>query len=202
MHADRFLSDIADLTDSGFDSINETANTVIELSQSVLESLRDIDLNMLESSTASLQTDITGINAESLILISDAEILRNHSLTQYDRSVELRDQYQSLFTNFDTLTKDVNDFMISTNITLESMMIDDTTDRLISDLDAINISVNSNRLRVISLNEDVTNINNIINETNDIYQYTLNESKKIEVEIIIINILLFFPVQFLLFMMC
>ena len=160
---------------------------------------------MLESSTASLQTDITGINVESLILISDAEILRNDSLMQYDRSVELRDQYQSLFTDFDTLTKDVNDFMISTNITLESMMIDDTTDRLISDLDAINISVNFNRLRVISLNEDVTNINNIINETNDIYQYTLNESKRIEVEmiiIIIINILLFFPVQFLLFMMC
>ena len=159
---------------------------------------------MLESSTASLQTDITGINAESLILISDAEILRNDSLIQYDRSIELRDQYQMLFTDFDALTKDVNDFTISTNITLESMMIDDTTDRLISDLDAINISVNSNRLRVISLNEDVTNINNIINETNDIYQYTLNESKKIEVEIIIIiiNILLFFPVQFLLFIMC
>ena len=157
---------------------------------------------MLESSTASLQTDITGINVESLILISDAEILRNDSLIQYDWSVELRDQYQSLFTDFDTLTKDVNDFTISTNITLESMMIDDATDRLISDLDAINISVNSNRLRVISLNEDVTNINNIINETNDIYQYTLNESKRIEVEMIIINILLFFPVQFLLFMMC
>ena len=169
----------------------------------MLESLRDIDLNVLESSTASLQTDITGINAESLILISDAEILRNNSLMQYDRSVKLRDQYQMLFTDFDALTKDVNDFTIFTNITLESMMIDDTTDRLISDLDAINISVNSNRLRVISLNEDVTNINNIINETNDIYQYTLNESKKIEVEIIIIiNILLFFPVQFLLFMMC
>ena len=171
----------------------------------MLESLRDIDLNVLESSIASLQTDITGINVESLILISDAEILRNDSLMQYDRSVELRDQYQSLFTDFDALTKDVNDFTISTNITLESMMIDDTTDRLISDLDAINISVNSNRLRVISLNEDVTNINNIINETNDIYQYTLNESKRIEVEmiiIIIINILLFFPVQFLLFMMC
>ena len=167
----------------------------------MLESLRDIDLNVLESSTASLQTDITGINAESLILISDVEILRNDSLIQYDRSVELRDQYQMLFTDFDALTKDVNDFTISTNITLESMMIDDTTDRVISDLDAINISVNSNRLRVISLNEDVTNINNIINETNDIYQYTLNESKKIEVEIIII-ILLFFPAQFLLFMMC
>ena len=61
-------------------------------------------------------------------------------------TVELRDQYQSLFTDFDLLTKDVNHFMISTNITLESMMIDDATDQLISDLDAINISVNSNRL--------------------------------------------------------
>ena len=164
----------------------------------MLGSLRDIDLNVLESSVASLQTDVTGINVESLMLISDAEILRNDSLMQYDRSVELRDQYQSLFTDFDALTRDVNDFMIPTNITLESVLIDDTTDRLISDLDAINISVNSNRLRVISLNEAVTNINNIINDTIDTYQYTRDESKrnKLEIMIKIIIIFIFSPFSF------
>ena len=72
----------------------------------------------------------------------------------------------------------MNNFESPTNFTLESNVIKEDADQLILDLDAINISVNSDRVKVISLNEEVDNISNIINKTNDNIEFTLSEGKK------------------------
>ena len=177
-HARRFLTNLSNVSDAGFDYINITAKSGIELSQAVLESLRDVDLVSLESFTNSLRSDIIGINSETLMLIPDTEKLRNDSLEQYDRSIELRDQYESLFADFNALRSEVSNFESPTNFTLESNVIKEDADQLILDLDAINTSVNSDRVKVISLNEEVDNISNIINKTNDDIEFTLSEGKK------------------------
>lgn len=175
-YANEFLANLDNFSDEDFDAINETSHLSIDISNTVLES--NIDLNEINASAITLKSNITILLLETTLLARGNYRLNNEALLQYNRSLELTEQYSELYSQTVLLQNDVMATINrSSNLTLEAREIERNATVLLHDkVTVINDTLLGVERSVRGLEDILNGVVTTVNQSREILMDTVNES--------------------------